>query len=52
VVVVLTDGMTPWPSDPPKGMQVVVVLIGTRAQGGRPWPAPRWARVVPIDDAA
>jgi predicted metal-dependent peptidase len=52
VVVVLTDGMTPWPSDPPKGMQVVVGLIGTRAQGGRPWPAPRWARVVPIDDAA
>jgi predicted metal-dependent peptidase len=52
VVVVLTDGMTPWPLEAPKGMQVVVGLIGNRARGGRPWAAPEWARVVPIDDAA
>jgi predicted metal-dependent peptidase len=52
VVVVLTDGMTPWPSSAPKGMQVVVGLIANRVQGGRPWPAPAWARVVPIDAAA
>jgi predicted metal-dependent peptidase len=52
VVVVLTDGMTPWPSAAPKGMQVVVGMIANRAQGGRPWPAPPWARVVPIDAAA
>jgi predicted metal-dependent peptidase len=52
VVVVLTDGMTPWPAEAPKGMQVVVGIIGDPAQGGRPWAAPSWARVVPIDAAA
>ncbi|HEX3623332.1 MAG TPA: VWA-like domain-containing protein [Acidimicrobiales bacterium] len=52
VVVVLTDGMTPWPAQAPKGMQVVVGMIANRVQGGRPWPAPPWARVVPIDAAA
>jgi predicted metal-dependent peptidase len=51
VVVVLTDGMTPWPMEAPKGMQVVVGLINNRVQGGRPWAAPEWARVVPIDAA-
>ena len=52
VVVVLTDGMTPWPSQPPKGMQVVVGMIGSSARGGRPWPAPPWARAVAIDATA
>jgi len=52
VVVVLTDGMTPWPAEAPKGMQVVVGIIGNPARGGRPWAAPQWARVVPIDAAA
>jgi predicted metal-dependent peptidase len=52
VVVVLTDGMTPWPMEAPKGMQVVVGMIGNRARGGRPWATPQWARVVPIDAAA
>ena len=52
VVVVLTDGMTPWPAEAPKGMQVVVGIIGNPARGGRPWAAPRWARVVSIDAAA
>jgi len=52
VVVVLTDGMTPWPTAAPKGMQVVVGMITNRVQGGRPWAAPPWARVVPIDAAA
>jgi len=52
VIVVLTDGMTPWPLEAPKGMQVVVGMIGNRVQGGKPWPAPQWARVVPIDAAA
>jgi len=33
-------------------MQIVVGMIGNRTQGGRPWPAPAWARVVPIDTAA
>lgn len=52
VVVVLTDGMTPWPDRPPKGMQVVVALVGTPAQGGRPWQPPSWARVVEVDTDA
>ena len=54
VVVVLTDGMTPWPLEAPKGMQVVVGIIANPATrgGGRPWAAPEWARVVPIDAAA
>jgi predicted metal-dependent peptidase len=61
VVVVLTDGMTPWPAQAPKGMQVVVGMISSRTNprggsaspgGGRPWAAPPWARVVTIDVAA
>ena len=53
VVVVLTDGMTPWPAEPPKGVQVVVGLIGPdQPRGGRPWEPPGWARVVRIDAAA
>ncbi len=51
VVVVLTDGMTPWPAEAPKGMQIVVGVIGGgTARGGRAWEPPAWARVVHIDD--
>jgi predicted metal-dependent peptidase len=51
VVVVLTDGLTPWPEQPPKGMQVVVCMVTSAAlgRGGRPWAAPPWARVVHVD---
>jgi predicted metal-dependent peptidase len=54
VLVVLTDGMTPWPADPPKGMQVVIGLVdgGPGARGGQVWETPPWARVVHVDDAA
>ncbi|HET7487733.1 MAG TPA: VWA-like domain-containing protein [Acidimicrobiales bacterium] len=53
VVVVLTDGLTPWPASPPKGMVVVVGLIGGgRPKGNRVWAPPDWARVVHIDEAA
>jgi predicted metal-dependent peptidase len=44
VTVVLTDGYTPWPSAPPKGMRVVVGLLGPRAPG-----APPWARAVRVE---
>jgi predicted metal-dependent peptidase len=44
VAVVLTDGFTPWPSAPPKGIRVVVGLLGSRAPD-----APQWARAVRVD---
>jgi predicted metal-dependent peptidase len=43
VVVVLTDGYTPWPPEPPP-MKVVVGLL--REGASQP---PAWARVVQID---
>ena len=43
VVVVLTDGHTPWQADPPPGLRVVAGLLGPAA----PTP-PRWARAVRI----
>jgi predicted metal-dependent peptidase len=53
VVVVLTDGLTPWPADPPKGMQVVIGLIeGVHVRRGRAWAPPDWARVVHIEAPA
>ena len=54
VIVVLTDGITPWPAEGPRGIQVVVGLVDTplRERSGRVWHAPDWARVVHIDDAA
>jgi predicted metal-dependent peptidase len=52
VVVVLTDGLTPWPDAAPKAMQVVVCMVSNEelGRGGRPWAAPEWARVVHVDD--
>ena len=43
VTVVLTDGFTPWPAQPPRGMRVVIGLLGERAPD-----APGWARAVRI----
>lgn len=47
IVVVLTDGETPWPSSAPRGTRVVVGLLGERAPN-----APAWAHAVRIDDVA
>ena len=46
VTVVLTDGYTPWPAEQPKGMRIVVGLIGPRARD-----APPWARAVRVEAA-
>jgi len=46
VCVVLTDGYTPWPSGAPKGMRVVVGLLGDGAPD-----APSWARTVRVPAA-
>ena len=43
VTVVLTDGYTPWPAAAPKGMRVVVGLLGAQAPA-----APSWARAVRV----
>jgi len=43
IAVVLTDGFTPWPDEPPRGMRVVVGLLGDDAPG-----APGWARSVRV----
>ncbi len=49
ILIVLTDGLTPWPAEAPKGMQVVVGLIeGELVRRGKAWAAPGWARVVNI----
>ncbi|MGH9158275.1 MAG: vWA domain-containing protein [Acidimicrobiales bacterium] len=49
VIVVLTDGRTPWPSRPPRATHVVLVLFGDK-----PILVPRWAAAirVPANEAA
>ena len=43
VCVVLTDGHTPWPAGPPKGMRIVVGLLGEKAPE-----APSWTREIRV----
>lgn len=45
VIVVLTDGETAWPDQPPRGARVVVGVMGKRADL-----VPTWARVVEIKE--
>jgi len=47
LTVVLTDGHTPWPATPPKGMRVVAGLLGDDAPD-----APSWARSVRVHKPA
>lgn len=47
VIVVLTDGYTPWPATQPSGARLVVGLVGK----GR-WEVPAWAKLVRIEQAA
>ncbi|MCW2777866.1 MAG: putative metal-dependent peptidase [Frankiales bacterium] len=44
LLVVLTDGRTPWPDAPPRGVRVVVALLSEPGTDGPPPPA--WATVV------
>lgn len=48
VIVVLTDGFTPWPAEAPKGVRVIVGLL-SQSVGMAPPPTPGWARTVVID---
>ncbi|HXW35011.1 MAG TPA: VWA-like domain-containing protein [Acidimicrobiales bacterium] len=52
VIVVLTDGFTPWPSEPPKGSKVVVGLLSQSTSLPRisNFATPWWARTVYIED--
>jgi predicted metal-dependent peptidase len=47
VIVVLTDGYTPWP---PNGPAVATVIVGLLGGALAPEP-PAWARVVHIDES-
>jgi predicted metal-dependent peptidase len=60
VVIVLTDGYTPWPDQPPPGIRVIVGLLTERRRlpgwappGWAPpgWAPPGWAHTVVIEDA-
>jgi predicted metal-dependent peptidase len=51
VVIVLTDGYTPWPDQPPPGIRVIVGLLAEGVRLHR-WAPPAWARTVTIDDEA
>ena len=42
VCVVVTDGYTPWPDTPPRGMKTVVALVGDGD-------APKWAKTLKIE---
>ncbi len=43
IIVVLTDGFTPWPEAPPRGSRVVVGLLGEGAPD-----APGWSRAIRV----
>ncbi|MGI9951409.1 VWA-like domain-containing protein [Moorellaceae bacterium AZ2] len=44
IVIVLTDGYTPWPACPPRGMKVIVALLGD----GSALNAPEWAKTIRV----
>jgi predicted metal-dependent peptidase len=50
VIVVLTDGFTPWPEYPPKGTRVVVGLLSEGPHQPRELP-PAWAHTILIEAA-
>jgi predicted metal-dependent peptidase len=50
VVIVLTDGYTPWPDQPPPGIRVIVGLL-TEGLPPSGWAPPGWARTVIIEDS-
>jgi predicted metal-dependent peptidase len=47
VIVVLTDGYTPWPARQPDRAKVVVGLLGNGN-----WEVPAWAKLVRIEPAS
>jgi predicted metal-dependent peptidase len=49
IVIVLTDGFTPWPDRPPRGVRVIVGLLREPGYDAS-WDPPQWARTVVIED--
>lgn len=49
IVIVLTDGFTPWPADPPRGVHVIVGVL-VDSEGYVP-DLPAWSRPVLIEGA-
>jgi predicted metal-dependent peptidase len=47
VIIVLTDGYTPWPTERPGACRMIVGLLDNEAI--KSYPPPEWARVVDID---
>jgi predicted metal-dependent peptidase len=52
VIVVLTDGFTPWPDKPPKAVRVVVGLLTQSMIPVDHFAPPTWARIVRIEPDA
>ncbi len=52
VVVVLTDGFTPWPDKQPSNVTVLVGLLETADESSIPPPPPSWCRTVHISAGA
>jgi predicted metal-dependent peptidase len=50
VIIVLTDGFTPWPSRAPRGVRVVVGILTQQMISVDDYAVPQWARSVRIDD--
>jgi predicted metal-dependent peptidase len=50
IVIVLTDGFTPWPELPPKALRVIVGLLA-QDWSRHGWQPPSWARTVVIEPA-
>ena len=48
IIVVLTDGFTPWPEQPPPGIQVIIGVIGINSHFPPP-PSPEWATTLKIE---
>ncbi len=47
LIVVLTDGMTPWPKNPPSVK--TIVLIVAEGELAAEWNGPEWAKVICVD---
>jgi hypothetical protein len=51
LVVVMTDGQTPWPDEPNRDMRTIVVMTPANIKWGGSWPAPDWAyKVIQMEE--